>query len=210
MPPYTLNYTHTHTQRVRICCHNTDFVHVNGHDRIILVIFSQALYKAPWWWILFDPKHVWSTFKYFIILIVSTYYILCISWIIKCLIDKGCRLCVTPSENSGIKFRVICVIAIKDEDWLRFRIVVFLIVWWLRASAKGRHVSCQALQCVPFWTPVTYLLNGNQWHHISLSCVWRNATQFQEACQITGAYCSHCVVRGDISWRCIAFCFVLS
>jgi hypothetical protein len=27
----------------------------------------------------------WSTFKYFIILIVSTYYILCISWIIKCL-----------------------------------------------------------------------------------------------------------------------------
>jgi len=33
-------------------------VHVNGHDRIILVIFSQALYKAPWWWILCDPKRV--------------------------------------------------------------------------------------------------------------------------------------------------------
>ena len=42
---YTVNYTHA--QRVRICCHNTDLVHVNGHDRIILVIFSQALYKAP-------------------------------------------------------------------------------------------------------------------------------------------------------------------
>ena len=28
-------------------CHNTDLVHVNGHDRIIPVIFSQALYKAP-------------------------------------------------------------------------------------------------------------------------------------------------------------------
>jgi len=27
----------------------------------------------------------WSTFKYFSILIVTTYYILCISWIIKCL-----------------------------------------------------------------------------------------------------------------------------
>ena len=26
---------------------DTDIVHVNGHDRIILVIFSQALYKAP-------------------------------------------------------------------------------------------------------------------------------------------------------------------
>jgi len=37
----------THAQRVRICCHNTDLVHVNGQDRIILVIFSQALYKAP-------------------------------------------------------------------------------------------------------------------------------------------------------------------
>ena len=32
---------------VTICCHNTDLVHVNGHDRIILVIFSQALYKTP-------------------------------------------------------------------------------------------------------------------------------------------------------------------
>ena len=34
-------------QQVRICCHNTDLVHVNEHDRIILVIFIQALYKAP-------------------------------------------------------------------------------------------------------------------------------------------------------------------
>ena len=35
----------------------------------------------------------WSTFKCFIILIASTYYILCISWIIKCLIiiDARCK-----------------------------------------------------------------------------------------------------------------------
>ena len=45
VPSYTVNYTHA--QRVRICCRNTDLVHVNGHDRTILVIFSQALYKAP-------------------------------------------------------------------------------------------------------------------------------------------------------------------
>ena len=45
VPSYTVNYTHA--QRVRICCHNTDLVHVNGHDRIIFVIFSQALYKIP-------------------------------------------------------------------------------------------------------------------------------------------------------------------
>jgi len=42
---YTVNYTHA--QQVRICCHNTDLVHVNGNDRTILVIFSQALYKVP-------------------------------------------------------------------------------------------------------------------------------------------------------------------
>jgi len=56
VPSYTANYTHA--QRIRMCCHNTDLVHINGHDRTILVIFSQALYKAPWWWILCDPKHV--------------------------------------------------------------------------------------------------------------------------------------------------------
>jgi len=75
LPSYTVNYTHT----VRICCHNTDLVHVNGHDRIILVIFSQALYKAPWWWSLCDPKYVGAilnSFQYYIIiLIVSTNYI---------------------------------------------------------------------------------------------------------------------------------------
>jgi len=42
---YTVN--NTHAQRVTMCCHNTDLVHVNGHDRIILVIFSQVLYKTP-------------------------------------------------------------------------------------------------------------------------------------------------------------------
>jgi len=91
-PSYTVNYTHA--QRVTICCHNTDFVHVNGHDRIILVIFSQVLYKAPWWCILCDPKHIGGLLKYFIILVVSTYYILCISWIIKCLISYPHFTCV--------------------------------------------------------------------------------------------------------------------
>jgi len=41
-------YRKAHTRTtVTIRCHNTDLVHVNGHDRIILVIFIQALYKAP-------------------------------------------------------------------------------------------------------------------------------------------------------------------
>jgi len=37
MSSYTVNYTHA--QRVRICCHNTDLVHVNGHYSTILVFF---------------------------------------------------------------------------------------------------------------------------------------------------------------------------
>ena len=45
MPSYTVNYTNA--QRVRTCCHNTDVAHVNRHDRTIVVIFRQALYKAP-------------------------------------------------------------------------------------------------------------------------------------------------------------------
>ena len=45
LPSYTVNYTHV--QRVRICCHSTNHVHINGHDRTILVIFSQVLYKTP-------------------------------------------------------------------------------------------------------------------------------------------------------------------
>ena len=32
---------------LKICCHNTDLFRGNGHDRIILAIFNQALYKAP-------------------------------------------------------------------------------------------------------------------------------------------------------------------
>ena len=41
-------YSELHTNRtVTICCHNTDPVHDNGHDRITLVILIQALYKAP-------------------------------------------------------------------------------------------------------------------------------------------------------------------
>jgi len=44
--------------KVGVMAAYSDLVHVNGHNRIIIVIFSQALYKAPWWWILCDPKHV--------------------------------------------------------------------------------------------------------------------------------------------------------
>jgi len=52
----------------------------------------------------------WSTFKYFIILIVSTNYILCISWIIKC-------LSLMHGANMKITFLCLCLLnkAVKPE-----------------------------------------------------------------------------------------------
>jgi len=46
-PSYSYTVKYTNAQRVRICCHNTDLVHANGHNTASLVIFSQALYKVP-------------------------------------------------------------------------------------------------------------------------------------------------------------------
>ena len=39
LPVATVNYTLA--QRVGICCSGTELVHVNGHDRIILVILAE-------------------------------------------------------------------------------------------------------------------------------------------------------------------------
>ena len=44
-PSYTVNYTQA--QRVIICCHNTDHVHVNGHDRNIFVILAKHCKSLP-------------------------------------------------------------------------------------------------------------------------------------------------------------------
>ena len=37
----------THTHHVQICCHNTDYVHVNGHDRTITVILAKHCTRLP-------------------------------------------------------------------------------------------------------------------------------------------------------------------
>ena len=68
----------------RVVLSNTDYVHVNGHDRIILVILAKPCTRFP------DDgpsviRNMLEQFKYFIILIVSTYYILCIGWVVMCL-----------------------------------------------------------------------------------------------------------------------------
>ena len=61
-----------------------------------------------------DPlwsKTFWSTFKYFIILFVSTYCILCISWIIKCLIQQDCLL------KSYWFTGTVFLISFVDDHW---------------------------------------------------------------------------------------------
>ena len=64
---FTYIYSYTYSYTVRVYC---------------------TVYEGTLW-----SETCWSTFKYFIILIVSTYYILCITWIIKCLIivDARCK-----------------------------------------------------------------------------------------------------------------------
>ena len=37
----------THTHHGQICCHNTDYVHINGHDRTITVILAKHSIKLP-------------------------------------------------------------------------------------------------------------------------------------------------------------------
>ena len=50
----------------------------------------------------------WSTFKYFMVLIVFTYYILRISWLIKCLI----------TTTKLMHFRMESQLLAKPENWL--------------------------------------------------------------------------------------------
>jgi len=68
VPSYTVNYTHA--QRIRICCHDTDHVHANGHDRTITVILTNHCTR-----LLDEGSSVIRNmlehfYKYFIILIV--------------------------------------------------------------------------------------------------------------------------------------------
>ena len=44
---YLFLYNETHTHRVITCYHYTDLVHVNGHDRNILVILAKYCTRLP-------------------------------------------------------------------------------------------------------------------------------------------------------------------
>jgi len=37
----------THKHHGQICCHNTDYLHINGHDRTITVILTMHCIKLP-------------------------------------------------------------------------------------------------------------------------------------------------------------------
>ena len=80
---YTIQYTHSaslhcavHTQCLStlcstrthhgyICCHNTDYVHINGHDRTITVILAKYCIELPDDGSLVIRNMLRSNFKYF-------------------------------------------------------------------------------------------------------------------------------------------------
>jgi len=151
----------TQTKRVTICCHNTDLVHVNGHDRIILVIFSQALCKAPWWWILCDPKHVEAPLNilYFYLYL---HYILFISWIVKCLIilRRFCKKYESQEENWRPCYRwennIKTDLKQGDRAWfifIRFKKEncreLLLTRWWTSVFINGGKLVHQRSQIYP-------------------------------------------------------------
>ena len=40
-------YSELHTRTMGICSHNIDYIHINGHDRTILVILAKYCIKLP-------------------------------------------------------------------------------------------------------------------------------------------------------------------
>ena len=62
-------------QCLTICCHNTDHVRVNGHDRTIFVILAKHCTRLPDDGSSLIRNMLKHFFKYFVILIVSSVYI---------------------------------------------------------------------------------------------------------------------------------------
>jgi len=154
-----MNYTHA--QRVRICCHNTDLVHVNEKDKLFPVFFNQALMLDPLW-----SETCWSTFKYFIILIVSTYYILCISWIIQYLIiiDELCK----HEDVSGSSKRLINI-SNRNESQRKYSNGLHIIIFHFINNKQIKlgyfwniifRISCTVL----YWVSVLSLISHTPEH----------------------------------------------
>ena len=47
VPSHSVSALHIHTHHEQICCHNTDYVRVNGHDRNITLILAKHCIKFP-------------------------------------------------------------------------------------------------------------------------------------------------------------------
>jgi len=103
----------------------------------------------------------WNTFKYFIILIVSTYYILCISWIIKCLMLapffpenhavyeimwKNMVKPDSPQTTDNITLRSACRITKQQYRHKHSEYVTIITASWLINSSWSRRVLTQTDQ----------------------------------------------------------------
>jgi len=101
--------------------------------------FSQALYKAPWWWIPCDPKHVGAILNTFICFIITLIYLriiyLRICWIIKCF---NCRkyLHVVACYQAGEKsiFSSASSMAYGPQFAVIWCNVCFICFWRLSIS----------------------------------------------------------------------------
>jgi len=109
----------------------------------------------------------WSTFKYFIILIVSTYYILCISWIIKCLMYQANELFVfrrVRKTETQLKARYLSVCLSFRMNQLVFHWTDFHKIWHLsifRKSVEKFEVSLKSNKNNGYftWSPTNIYAN---------------------------------------------------
>ena len=133
----------------------------------------------------------WSTFKYFIILIVSTYYILCISWIIKCL--------MLTLYEFGI--RNYCHVLLNLEVFANFSLLTFdltlrllscgtFTVWtvqvhWRFGRIWNRHCShlptTETLKSVPLYQTTRRHITEDEgllsYRHENFKCHWYSLIQ---------------------------------
>ena len=104
----------------------------------------------------------WSTFKYFVILIVSTYYILCISWIKKCLsiqvfltlILLTWRIWWAPNNASRWQMGFNSALKVLKETAGCFCLSTTRTVWGqLQLACRSRYTSLS--RCVKKLKPET-------------------------------------------------------
>jgi len=115
----------------------------------------------------------WSTFKYLIILIVSTYYILCMCWIIKCLNTKKLFLFIVRPISEHLIWKCTANI----DRYTRRPHPCDIVLWQGFLNSPSTWVKHFTLPCITLYP----LLHGQS--HIPF-------------CQMSCHACRHSVLAG--------------